>query len=420
MSATPRVVVAGAGFAGLEAAFLLRMRLGGRVHIDLVSESPRFVFRPNSIYVPFGADPESLVVELDKPLRRRRIPFVQGRVRRIDADARTVELEDGRRLPYDHLVIATGAAMRPDEVPGLAEHASTIWTSRDMLALRDRIDETIRRASTGSRQRVLFAVPPANKCSGPLYEMVFMLETWLRRKGVRDAVDIAYRTYEASFIQAFGPRVHEVVVAEFAERGIDGRTAAALAEVRPGEAVLQDGSVEPYDLLIAFPPYVSAMRWEGLPSDDRGFLLTDLATRQVTGCPGVYAPGDAGDFPVKQAFLAFLQADAVAERIAAEVTGAPAGDGFDPVSMCVMEMLDSATFAQVPLRLTGDPDRPVEVRPGAGDDSKVGVSPAWRVGKKMLGFYLPMRFGAGEPFHAGAGWQMMDLGLKGMVKVLAD
>jgi hypothetical protein len=38
----------------------------------------------------------------------------------------------------------------------------------------------------------------------------------------------------------------------------------------------------------------------------------------------------------------------------------------------------------------------------------------------MLGFYLPMRFGAGEPFHAGAGWQMMDLGLKGMVKVLAD
>jgi NADH dehydrogenase FAD-containing subunit len=250
--------------------------------------------------------------------------------------------------------------------------------------------------------------------------MVFMLETWLRRKGVRDAVDIAYRTYEASFIQAFGPRVHEVVVAEFAERGIDGRTAAALAEVRPGEAVLQDGSVEPYDLLIAFPPYVSAMRWEGLPSDDRGFLLTDLATRQVTGCPGVYAPGDAGDFPVKQAFLAFLQADAVAERIAAEVTGAPAGDGFDPVSMCVMEMLDSATFAQVPLRLTGDPDRPVEVRPGAGDDYKVGVSPAWRVGKKMLGFYLPMRFGAGEPFHAGAGWQMMDLGLKGMVKVLAD
>jgi sulfide:quinone oxidoreductase len=420
MTATARVVVAGAGFAGLEAAFLLHMRLGGHVHIDLVSEEPRFVFRPNSIYIPFGADPESLVVELDKPLRRRHISFVQGRVQEVDPDARSVALKDGRRLPYDHLVIATGAAMRPDEVPGLAEHASTIWTTEEMLALRGRLEETIRRARSGARQRVLFAVPPNNKCSGPLYEMVFMLETWLRREGVRDAIDIAYRTYEQSFIQAFGPRLHDVVTAQFAERGIDGRTDAPLAEVRPGEAVLGDGSLEPYDLLVAFPPYVAAMRWDGLPADERGFLATDLVTREVAGHSGVYAPGDAGDFPVKQAFLAFLQADAVADHIAAEVMGRPAGDGFDPVSMCVMEMLDTATFAQVPLRLTGDPARPVEVRPDAGDDYKVGVSPAWRIGKKMLGFYLPMRFGAGEPFHAGAGWQMMDLGLKGMVKVLAD
>jgi hypothetical protein len=173
-------------------------------------------------------------------------------------------------------------------------------------------------------------------------------------------------------------------------------------------------------LLVSFPPYVAGTRYEGLPSDVRGFLATELATREVRGQAGVYAPGDAGDFPVKQAFLAFLQAEAVAERISAEILDRPLGDGFDPVGMCVMEMLDKATFAQVPLRLTGHPDRPVEVRPDAGDDYKVGVSPAWRIGKKMLGFYLPMRFGAGEPFHAGAGWRMMDVGLRGMVKVPAD
>ena len=40
--------------------------------------------------------------------------------------------------------------------------------------------------------------------------------------------------------------------------------------------------------------------------------------------------------------------------------------------------------------------------------------------KKMLGFYLPMRFGAGEPFHAGAGWKAMDVGLRGMAGMLAD
>lgn len=85
-----------------------------------------------------------------------------------------------------------------------------------------------------------------------------------------------------------------------------------------------------------------------------------------------------------------------------------------------MEMLDKATFAQVPLRLTGDAADPVEVRPDADGDYKVGVSPVWRLGKKMLGIYLPMRFRAGEPFHAGTAWQLMDVGLKGMSGVLAD
>ncbi len=87
--------------------------------------------------------------------------------------------------------------------------------------------------------------------------------------------------------------------------------------------------------------------------------------------------------------------------------------------MCVMEMFDKATYAQVPLELTGDPAQPVRVRPDAGDDYKVGTSTAWRLGKKVLGFSVPMRFGAGEPFHAGAGWKMMDVGLKGMSGMLA-
>jgi sulfide:quinone oxidoreductase len=85
-----------------------------------------------------------------------------------------------------------------------------------------------------------------------------------------------------------------------------------------------------------------------------------------------------------------------------------------------MEMFDKAVFAQVPVELTGDPEMPVRVRPDAGDDYKVGVSPVWRLGKKMLGMTVPLRFHAGEPFHAGKAWQLMDVGIKGMSGVLAD
>jgi sulfide:quinone oxidoreductase len=67
MSARLNVLVLGGGFAALETAFLLRMRLHDDIDIRLVSDSDRFVFRPNSIYIPFGADPESLSVPLVGP-----------------------------------------------------------------------------------------------------------------------------------------------------------------------------------------------------------------------------------------------------------------------------------------------------------------------------------------------------------------
>lgn len=420
MAIKTHVAVAGGGFAGLETAFLLHHRLHGEVDITLVSDKGHFLFRPNTIYIPFGLDPAELEIPLEHPTERQQIKFVQDRVVGVDPSSHTLEMERGK-LQYDKLVIATGAGMRPEEIPGLADHGATIWTPQTMLELRETVLRLIERGRERKPATLLFLVPPNNKCSGPLYEMVFMIDTHLRRADARDAIKIVWASAEHSYIQAFGPKLHEVVTQEFEERGIEGHLEHVVTEVTADQAKFQNGTVIDYDELVSFPPYIAAVPYEGLPADDRGFLKTDPESRAVTGVPDVYAPGDAGDFPVKQAFLAFLEADATAEAIVAEVRGQEVPRvTFDPVSMCVMEQFDKATFAQVPLRVTGEADRPVEVRPDAGDDYKVGVAPVWRLGKKMLGIYLPMRFRAGEPFHAGAAWQMMDVGLKAMSGVLAD
>ncbi len=417
-SAAAEVVVLGGGFGGLEAAFDLRMQVGERARITLVSDRDYFLFKPNSIYVPFGLDPEKLKVPLARPTARKGIELVQGRASGIDPAARRVEV-DGREIPYDFLVVATGAEMRAAEVPGLAEHAVTPWTPVEMLGLRAGFQGLLDAAGAGRPQRVLFLVPPNNKCAGPLYEIVLMLDTWLRRKGARENTDIVWSTFEHSYIQAFGPRLHEVAAAEFERRGIEGHTDWVVDRVEEGAVGYANGERLEYDLLVAFPPYIAATAFEGLKTDERGFLVTDLASRRLVEHPEIFAVGDAGDFPVKQAFLAFLQADAAAAHLTAELQGgAPALD-FDPVSMCVMEQFDKATFAQVPLRLTGDPARPTEVRPGADGDYLVGSSKAWRAGKKMLGLSVPWRFGRGEPFHGGNFWRSMDTGLKAMSSVLA-
>jgi NADH dehydrogenase FAD-containing subunit len=414
----PRIVVAGGGFGGLESAFYLRMKLHDRAHITLVSDQDHFLFKPNSIYIPFGLEPEKLMIPLQRPTHRRHIEFVQTRVREIDPVKRTISGE-GATLPYDFLVIATGSGMRPQEIPGLAEYAETIWTPIDMLRLRGAFSNLLADTKAGKRRQVLFLIPPNNKCAGPLYEMVFMLDTWLRRQHVREQVDIAWSTYEAGYIQAFGPRLNEVVTKEFERRGILGYKGYTVEKVEEKGVSYHNGGSLPYDLLISFPPYVASTAFPGLPSDDRGFLATDLASRQVIGHPEIYVAGDAGDFPVKQAFLAFLQADAVAAHVAAEILGTPVELDFEPNSMCVMEQFDKATFAQVPLQLTGNPERPVEVRPDANGAYRVGSSLLWRPGKKLLGVYLPWRFNAGNPFHAGLPWRGMDAGLKMMSRLLA-
>ena len=412
-------MVLGGGFGGLETAFDLRLLAGDRAKITLVSDSDHFLFKPNSIYVPFGMDPEKLKVPLAKPAARKNIELIQAKAHGIDPDARRVEL-DGRSIPYDFLVVATGADMRAGEIPGLGEHAISPWTPAEMLRLRAGFQGLLSGNGKGKQ--------PACPLRRPAEQQVL-------RAAVRDRADARHLAAPQR-----RPREHRDRLVDLREqlhpglrpapaRGRRGRVRAPRHR-RPhrlGRRARRPRSPPPtptassssYDLLVAFPPYIAATSFPGLDADERGFLATELGSRRLTRHPEIFAVGDAADFPVKQAFLAFLQADAAASHLAAELLGGEPELDFDPVSMCVMEQFDKATFAQVPLRLTGDPAKPIEVRPDANGDYRVGSSKAWRAGKKMLGHSVPWRFSRGEPFHGGAFWRGMDLGLRAMSGVLA-
>ena len=353
-----------------------------------------------------------------RPLKKQAITFVHSSVKNIDPDSRTV-ITDGENVDFDYLVVATGAKMRSEEIPGLYEHAITVWTPDEMFRLRDRIEWALERAKGNNRTKFLFLVPPNNKCSGPLYEMVLMLDTYLRKKGCRECVDLVYATKEEAFIEAFGPRLNTVVSDEFRERHIEGHTGFVVTNIEPGTVTFQNGEQLSYDVLVSFPPYVASTAFEQLPTDHRGFIEVESDSRRVKGHERIFAAGDAANFPIKQAFLALLQGDAVGDHISADVLGEKPTVDFEPMSMCVMEELNKATFAQVPLKHTDDPDKPIVVDVDDTDHYKVGVSPLWRMGKSVLGLYLPWRFGHGKPFHAGFAWDAMDLGLKVMSKVLA-
>jgi NADH dehydrogenase FAD-containing subunit len=365
VSASPTVAVVGGGFAGLEAAFTLREILGEHVELPLVVDSPYFLTRPNNIYVPFGRDPR-LHVPLSSPAARRDLTLHRSPLIGLDPDANRIDLADGTSIPYDYLVLATGAAMRPAEIPGLDEYAHTVWTPDRAKTLGTELKRVAEFARAKRDQSVLFLVPRGNQCSAPLYDMALLLEEWLRSELVRDHVAIELTTYEGRYLEAFGPDLHGAARAEFAARGITGTTGAEVDTVHPDRVTYTDGTTRPYDLLITFPPHVAAVPYSGLPANERGFLKTDPATSRVMGTENVFAPGDAGDFAVKLAYLALRQADAAADEIAWRI---------DPTAK-------------------GDRRRL---------DFQVGVSPLWNPGRMSVRVYMPRLFAAGRPSQTGIG-----------------
>src|SRR5579859_1878430 len=110
MAAKPRILVLGGGFGGLESLFYLKYKLADRADLTLVTDRPYFLFKPNTIYIPFGEPPEKYEIDLAAPLKKQAIDLVQAKVRNLNLEARSVDTEKGA-LGYDYLVVATGAKM---------------------------------------------------------------------------------------------------------------------------------------------------------------------------------------------------------------------------------------------------------------------------------------------------------------------
>ncbi|MCC6394118.1 MAG: FAD-dependent oxidoreductase [Bryobacterales bacterium] len=417
MKRRPKAVVLGGGFAGLEAAFFLRHKLHGKADITLVSNRGYFLFKPNLIYVPFGENPEKYRVWIDQPARRKDIEFIESSVEAVDSVRRMVHLPDFE-VPYDYLVIATGAAMRAAEIPGLADHAVTVWSAEEMLKLREQYRRIVEKARERG-QKLLFVVPPNNLCPGPLYEMAIMTDTWLREQDVRESVEITFTTVEETYLQSLGPRLNTIIIEEFAGRSITGHRRWTVDHVEPGRVFYSNGESAAFDLLVSFPSHAASKSYLSLPRDERGFLQVSPASGRVESMDRVFAAGDASNYPVKMAFLALLQADAAADHIAAEILRTKPEVEFEPMCITVMDYLNKAVFAQVPFKYTANPVVPVTADAFDEDRYKVGVSPLWRVGKKVMGAYLPWRFSSGEPFHSGFVWGAVDLGLKIAARAMA-
>jgi sulfide:quinone oxidoreductase len=379
------VIVLGGGVGGLVAAHRLRRRLPRSDRVVLVDRATEYQHAASYLWVLNGTRrrPDRLARRLAR-LRRHGIDLQTAEVTGIDVDKRQVETTTGA-LGYDRLVVALGAQLVPDAVPGFADAAHNFYHLGGALAGHDGLQQL-----SGGRVAVVVSRLPY-KCPAAPWEAALLSEALLRRRGVRDRCTIDVYTPEPLPMPVAGPKVGQAVVDLLTRRGIGIHPGQQLDHVDAGERtmVFTDGTGAGYDLLLGVPvhqapPAVSGSALAG----PNGFIPVDphtLATRHE----GVYAIGDVAATPIaggkflpKAGVFAHTQGQVVADRIADELAGrAPTGT-FDGHGACFLESGGGrAAYA------TGDfyaPDGPVvRMRPPAR---------RWHLGKAAVERYWLARW----------------------------
>jgi sulfide:quinone oxidoreductase len=301
-----RVLVAGAGIAGLEVALALRDLVGDRVDVALHDPDSEFAYRPFGIGEPYGTT-RSFRYDLRRLAELCGASLHAAAIAAIEPERRVAVTRDGDRLPYDHLVIATGARMLW-AVPG----AVTYWGVVD----EGQVGELIAKMRRGRLRRLALTMPPGHGWVLPLYELALFAATALD-EGDRGRAQITVVTPERNPLEIFGPRAARQTSALLAERRIDLVAGARPIGFGAGRLRVDSGEDLEADAAITLPR-LEGRRIGGIPHDGDGFVAVDEFGRAV-GLDRVYAAGDVSSLAFKQGAFASQQADTVAEAIAAAI-----------------------------------------------------------------------------------------------------
>jgi sulfide:quinone oxidoreductase len=300
------------------------------------------------MYVAFNAFFRDELRRKQRDLLRPEIDFQVEEVERFDFALESVQCKSGKRFNYDHLIISTGCVPSPERIEGLAEGGDHFYQHAPARQLADKL---ARMEKGRIFITVTFPKTPnvPHQCGIAPIETTLMLDDMLRRRGVRDKVEIVY-TYPAVsqllrnclFLQK---DTCEILPAVFEQRGIRFQRGFTLSHVDPDSKVAysQEGQSENFDILMATPPIraVQAVRDSGVSKaqDGEGWLPTDHETMQVLGMKNVYVLGDTVDLPVSKAGGAcHNQSPVVVNNIASQIRFGRTCDAYDGRVVAIAQM----------------------------------------------------------------------------------
>lgn len=336
------VVIVGAGAAGIGvAASLLRRRAG--LKIALIDPSDSHCYQAAWTLVGAGAFDVRDTVRPMASLIPEGATWLQASVTALQPDANAVQLDDGRSVSYQQLIVCPGLRLAWEKIEGLTDTLGKNGVTSNYR--RDLAPYTWELVSGLQGGRAIFSQPPMPiKCAGaPQKAMYLSCDHWLT-SGKLQAIDVEFNLAGAVLfgVAAFVPPLMKYVekyrarlVFNSSLVKVDGPARTAWFDIKSAEGVVSRVEKR-FDLLHVVPPQLAPEVVRTSPlADAAGWCEVDQSSLQHTRYKNVFSLGDACSAPnAKTAAAVRKQIVVVAENLLAQRDGKPLRCSYDGYGAC--------------------------------------------------------------------------------------
>lgn len=344
--ARPRILVVGAGFAGVGCVRRLERSLApDEADIVLVTPFSYQLYLPLLPQVAAGVlTPQSIAVSLRRS-RRHRTRIVPGGAIGVDTKAKVCVVrkitDEIVNEPYDHIVIAAGSVTRTFDIPGLIDNARGMKTLAEAAYIRDHVIAQLDLADASQdpaerASRLQFVVVGGGYAGTETAASLQRLTTHaLKRYPRLDPKLIRWHLIDIApkLMPELGDKLGLTALDVLRGRGIEVSLGVSIAEAKAEQVTFTDGRVLPCRTLIWTAGVAASPLIATLDAETVKGRLAVTPELNVPGCDGVFALGDAAAVPdldkgdgaicPPTAQHAMRQGRALADNLIASMRGLP-------------------------------------------------------------------------------------------------
>jgi sulfide:quinone oxidoreductase len=284
LSNIPHVVILGGGFGGLSSANEIRNTLSSsQVKITVIDKKDWFMVGFAKLWIINGTRTfENSIGSLNE-LSKKEINFIKEEILEINSQNKIIKTKS-QNIKFDFLIISTGVVLAPQKIPGLVENGFNLYDHEQLLEIRDKLESI----ESGKIAISIMGMP--YKCPPAPFEASLLIDSMLKKRGVRDSVQIDFYSPAPITLPAAGPEVSKKILELVNSEKITFHNSCKIKSVESKKLIFENSEAD-FDILLAIPPHIAPkIIYDSELAKEPGFIPIDRDCK--TSFENIFAIGD--------------------------------------------------------------------------------------------------------------------------------